>query len=116
MTQRQNLSLKGETTLQEKKKILVTKSFLTLACNSLPDDKILDLFKFIAFADNKIILTQNLKFVSGRVEKIVGKGENAVYQHFHLFPQCFQNLSFSRGVKSRDCVVKGQSTKLFTKP
>ena len=25
------------------------------------------------------------------VEKIVGKGENAGYQHFLLFPQCFEN-------------------------
>ena len=36
------------------------------------------------------------------VEKnIVGKGENAGYQHFLLFPQCFEKASFpdtSRGV------------------
>ena len=25
------------------------------------------------------------------VENIVGKGKNAGYQHFLLFPQCFQN-------------------------
>ena len=24
------------------------------------------------------------------IENIVGKGENAVYQHFLLFPHCFQ--------------------------
>ena len=29
----------------------------------------------------------------GRVENIVGKGENADYQHFLLFPQCFQKAS-----------------------
>ena len=30
-----------------------------------------------------------------RVENMVGKGENAVYQHFLLFPQCFsQPFSF----------------------
>ena len=28
----------------------------------------------------------------GRVENIVGTGENAGYQHFLLFPQCFQKL------------------------
>ena len=28
--------------------------------------------------------------VSDRVENIVGKGENAGYQHFPLFLQCFQ--------------------------
>ena len=29
-----------------------------------------------------------------RVENIMGKGENAGYQHFLLFAQCFQKLSF----------------------
>ena len=36
-----------------------------------------------------------------RVENIVGKGKNAGYQHFLLFPQCFQKASFpgaSKGV------------------
>ena len=28
------------------------------------------------------------------VENIVGKGENAGYQHFLLFPQCFEKASF----------------------
>ena len=68
--------------------------------NSLPNDKILDLFKFTAFAVDKIILTQKLKFVLGRVENIVGKGENAGYQHFLLFPQCFQKASFSGSFKA----------------
>ena len=44
---------------------------------SLPNDKILDLTKFKAFADDKISLTQKLKFMWERVENIVGKGENA---------------------------------------
>ena len=39
--------------------------------------------------------------------KHVEKGENAGYQHFLLFPQCFQKAFFLRVVKSRDCVVKG---------
>ena len=30
------------------------------------------------------------EFVSRWVENIVGKGENAGYQHFLLFPRCFQ--------------------------
>ena len=34
-------------------------------------------------------VTQNLKFVLGREENIVGKGENPGYQHFLLFSQCF---------------------------
>ena len=32
--------------------------------------------------------------VFDRVENIVGKGENAGYQHFLLFPQCFVKASF----------------------
>ena len=35
-----------------------------------------------------------MKFTLERVEKIVGKGENAGYQHFLLFPQCFQKASY----------------------
>ena len=57
--------------------------------------------KLKAFADNKSNVIQNLKFVLGRVENIVGKGENAGYQHFVLFPQCFQKLSFSGSLKVR---------------
>ena len=36
-----------------------------------------------------------------RVENIVGKGENAGYQHFLLFPQCFQKASLSGLLKVR---------------
>ena len=43
--------------------------------------------------------------VLDRVENIVGKEENAGYQHFLLFPQCFQKPSFIRVVKSQDSVV-----------
>ena len=53
------------------------------------------------FADNKINVTEKLKFILGRVENIVGKGENADYQHFLFFPQCFQKASFSRLLKVR---------------
>ena len=58
--------------------------------SSLPNDKILDQSKFKAFADDKIKVTQKLKFVLRRTENIAGKGENAGYQHFLLFPQCYQ--------------------------
>ena len=39
--------------------------------------------------------------VCDQVENIVGKGENAGYQHFLLFPQCFQKASFPRAVKTK---------------
>ena len=74
-----------------------------LRLNTLPNDKILDGSKFKAFADNKISLTEKLKLVLRRVENIVGKGENAGYQHFLLSPQYFQKLL----IQGRDCVVEG---------
>ena len=74
--------------------------------NSLPNNKFLDWSKFKAFADYKINMTKKLKIDLGRVENFVAKGENAGYQHFLLFPQCFQKATFSGSLKSRDCVVK----------
>ena len=44
-------------------------------------------------------MNENLDFVLGRVENIVGKGENAGYQHFLLFPQCFPNPSVLGSLK-----------------
>ena len=60
-----------------------------------PNDKILDWSKSKAFADDKINLVEKLNLVLEKVENIVGKGENACYQHFLLFPQCFQKCSSS---------------------
>ena len=54
---------------------------------------LLDWSKLKVFADNKMNVTEKLKLVSERVENIVGKGENAGYQHSFLFPQCFQKPS-----------------------
>ena len=54
---------------------------------SLPNDKILDWSKLKAFADDKLNLAEKFKFALGRVENIMGKGENAGYQHFLLFPR-----------------------------
>ena len=65
-----------------------------ISVNSLPNNKILDQSKFKAFVDDKINVTKELEFVSGRVENIVGKKENAGNQHFLLFPQCCQKASF----------------------
>ena len=54
----------------------------------LQDDNILALFKLEAFADDSFSVAQILEFTFGRVENIVGKGENAGYQHF-LQPTMF---------------------------
>ena len=88
--------------------------FKILECTMkfLPNDKILELSKLKAFADDnfkfdkkwqKVIQTgrkhcekrrncslyvnKKLKFAFGWVENIVVKGENAGYQYFLLFPQ-----------------------------
>ena len=63
--------------------------------NSVPHDKFLGWSKLKAFADDKMNVSQKLKFDFGRRENITGIEENAGYQHFLLFPQCFQKDSFS---------------------
>ena len=52
-------------------------------------DKILDMTKLKAFADNIINVAQMMISDSDRVENTVGEKENAGYQHFLLLPQCF---------------------------
>ena len=56
--------------------------------------------KLKPFADNKMNLNENLKLVLGKVEN-VGNEENAVNQHFLLFPQCFQKPSISLSLEVR---------------
>ena len=62
--------------------------------NHLPYGKFLGFSKLKALADNKINVTQKQKHFLKWVENIVEKGENAGYQHFLLFPQCFLKLFF----------------------
>ena len=50
-----------------------------------------------AFADDKMKLAKMKNFVFGRVENIVGRGENAGYQYFFLFPTMFFKKLFTRG-------------------
>ena len=66
---------------------------------SFPNNKVLDWSKLKAFADNKINVTEKLKFDLERVENIVGKAENPGYQHFLLFQQCFQKTSYTGSLK-----------------
>ena len=66
-----------------------------------------------AFADDKFYIAKMMTSVFDRVKKhcgkrtffdrvknIVGKGENAGYQHFLLFPKCFKKLSLSGLLKN----------------
>ena len=73
--------------------------------NLLPNDKILDWSKLRVFANDKINVNQKPNFALGRVENIAGKHENAGYQHFLLFPQCFQAFENIEG--------KGENAGLF---
>ena len=72
---------------------------------SSPNDKILDVTKLNAFADDKVNVAQMLVSVFDRIENIVGKGENAGYKHFSFSHYVFKGFFFGV-VKSRDCVVK----------
>ena len=67
--------------------------------NPLPDDKILDRSKLKAFAEDNLNVAKMMISLYHRVENIVGKGENAGYQYFLLFPQCFQKASFPEASK-----------------
>ena len=60
--------------------------------------------KFNSLPNYKIwVITTTLMLVSllDRVENILGKRENASYQHFLFFPRCFQNLSVEGSLKLR---------------
>ena len=50
--------------------------------------------KLKEFLDNMVHAVQMNISVTESIEYIVGKGENAGYQHFLLFPQCFLKTLF----------------------
>ena len=60
-----------------------------LRVNSLPNDKILDVIKLKAFADDKSTIAEMTGSLFDRDENTVGKRENAGFQNFLLFPQGF---------------------------
>ena len=69
--------------------------------------QILDSSKLKDFADDNFKFDKNGRKLSKQVENTVGKGENALYEQFLLFPQCFQKACFpgaSKGVIVREWV------------
>ena len=57
--------------------------------------KILGKSKLKAFASDKFIVAKMIFcLLDGEKKKIVGKGENAGYQHFLLLPRCVQKASY----------------------
>ena len=67
--------------------------------------KLLDWTKFKADADDKFNIDKIMISVFNQIENIVGKRENAGYQHFLLFPTLLSK-GFFRVVKNRNCEVK----------
>ena len=56
---------------------------------TIPNNKSLDFSNLTALADGKTNDAEMMFYLSDRVENIVGKGENAGYQHFLLFSHFF---------------------------
>ena len=67
--------------------------------NSAPKDKVLAWPKLKAFVGDQFKAVEMGEFVHDGIENNVGKGENADYQHFLLFPHCFQKDFSSVSVK-----------------
>ena len=63
------------------------------------NNKILDVTKLKAFADDKFNVVKMIFSLCKRIENTSEKGENAGYQHFLLFPQCFLKFSSSGSLK-----------------
>ena len=59
-----------------------------------------------AFADDKLNIAKMAISPYEGVENTVGKGENAGYQHFLLFQQCFPKPSSSGSLEVRNVVRK----------
>ena len=70
--------------------------------NSLPNDKISDKSKLEAIGDDKINVTEKLKFVLGRVENIVGMGVKAATTIFS-FSYNVSKQFFCRVNETHDC-------------
>ena len=84
---------------------------LTLYCiitilNPLPNNKILDLSKSKAFADDKINVTEKVKFVLESIKKHCEKRRKCWLPAFSPFSTMFSNVFLLSVVKRWDCVVK----------
>ena len=62
--------------------------------------------KLKVFAEEKLSLAKMMIPAFDGIENVVGKGENAMYQHFLLFPTMISKDFFLGVNKSRDCMVK----------
>ena len=69
--------------------------------------QILDSSKLKEFADDNFKFDENARKLSKRLENTVGQGDIARYEHFLLFPQCFQRALFSNGLQKSSLCGKG---------
>ena len=87
------------------------KSTQSIMCRApvipLPNNNFFDWSKLKELADNKINVTEKLKFVMGMSRKPWGKRRKCWLPAFSPFPTMFSKGFFPRVVKSRNCVVKG---------
>ena len=74
--------------------------------NQLPDDKIFNITKFKAFAEDKLDVAKMTISLSDRVENTVEKRRKCWLSAFSSFPTVFSKAFFCRVVKSQDHVVK----------
>ena len=81
----------------EKEKLLVTRNFSF--SHNVFHSYISLVHQNVALGGNGLNVNNKLKFGLGRVENIVGKGENAGYQHFLLLLRCFQKGIFLISLK-----------------
>ena len=78
---------------KEKGSQVSERSYLSLILN----DKILDLSKLKAFADDKVNITEKIKFVLERVKNVVGKAD-AVTSIFSLSHNVFKSFLRVSGI------------------
>ena len=106
-------SPKGQKTLWEKEKLLVTSNFSFSHSifkrvevqtrknqglfgkglrkkSPLPNNIIYNWSKLKTYAVNKLCMAEIIWMLSLKVREHCGKGENVSYRHFLLFPHCFQ--------------------------
>ena len=87
-------------------RLILFESFCICHINPLPNAKIFYQSKLKAFADEKINVTEEWKFVLERVENIVGNGEKCWLPAFSPFFHIIFKRPLIQGHLSRDCEVK----------
>ena len=86
-------------TKQQNVRLVNIESIYRQQINYFPEEKVSDWTKLKASADDKINVTEKIEICFWKCKNMVGKGENAGFQHFLLFSQCFQKVPISRSSK-----------------